>query len=77
MNYCTNHLRWSVLTFFVITNRMLLCIVDYYSMFPIVKKVGSLAADDLVQVAKMIFVEYGLPKKMISDAGMNFKLEML
>ena len=44
----------------VISNTVLLCIVDYYSRSPIVKKVSSLAADDLVQVTKMIFSEHGL-----------------
>ena len=44
----------------MINNKMLLCIVDYYSKFPIVK-VSSLAVDNLGQMAKMIFAEYGLP----------------
>ena len=48
---------------FMINNKMLLCIVEYYTKLPIVKKVGSLAVDDLVQMAKMIFTDYGLPKK--------------
>ena len=38
-------------------------------------KVGSLAADDLVQIAKMVFAEYGLPEKIISNAGRNFTLD--
>ena len=42
---------------------MLLCIVDYYSKFTVEKKMGSLAADDLVQMVKMIFAEYQHPKK--------------
>ena len=45
-------------------------IVDYYGKFPVVKKVDRLAADD-----KMIFAEYGLPKKIISDAGTPFTSE--
>ena len=32
---------------------------------------GSLIVDDLVWTTKMIFAEYGLPKKIISDAGTN------
>ena len=47
---------------FVIKNKMLLCIAHYYNKFPIVKKVGSLVTDSLVQTAKMIFAEFGLPK---------------
>ena len=59
-------------TIFVIKNKTLLRILYCYSNFPIVKKVGSLAVDDLVQMTKIIFAEYGLSKKMISDAGTNF-----
>ena len=36
-------------------------------------KVCYFAADYLVQMAKMIFKEYKLPYKIMSDAGMNFK----
>ena len=66
---------WEVVSpnVFMVDNKMLLCIVDYYSKFATVKKVGSLAADDLVQTAKMIFAEYGLPKKSISDKGTRYK----
>ena len=56
----------------MIYNKMLLHIVDYYSKFPVVKKVGSHAADDLVQMTKIIFAEYGLPEQIISDAGISF-----
>ena len=45
---------------FMFNNKTLLSIVDYYGKFPIVKKVGSLAVDDLVKVAKMIFAGHGL-----------------
>ena len=54
---------------FMVHNKMLLCIANYYSKFPVVKKVGNLAADDIVQIAKIIFAEYGLPKMIVSDAG--------
>ena len=46
----------------MVNNKTLLCIVDYYSKFLIVRKVGSLAADNLVLMAKMVFAEYGLLK---------------
>ena len=51
-----------------------MCIVDYCSKFPVMKKVSSLAAGELVQMAKMIFAEYELPK-IISDVGKNFTSE--
>ena len=57
---------------FSIKNNMLICIVDYYSKFPIVKKADGLSADDLIRGAKIVFAEFGLPKKIVSDAGTNF-----
>ena len=48
----------------MVINKTLLCIVDYYSRFLTVKKTGSLSEDDLVQRAKLIFAEYGLPKEL-------------
>ena len=42
---------------FMVNNKMLLCIIDYYSKFLIVKKVDDLVADDLLQMARMIFAE--------------------
>ena len=41
-------------------------------MFLDVEKANSLAADDLVKAAKIVFTKFGLPKSIISDAGMNF-----
>ena len=37
---------------FMINNKMLLYTVEYYSKFPDVKKMGSLAADNFVQMTK-------------------------
>ena len=70
---------WNVISanIFVIKIKPLLCIEDYCSKFPTVKKVGGLAADDLVQMTKIIFAEYGPPKMIISDAGKNFRSGMV
>ena len=57
---------------FMINGKTFMCIADYYSKFSIVKIVNSLLADDLVQITKLIFAEYGLSKKIISDMGTNF-----
>ena len=58
--------QWEVVGahIFMIYGKTLLCIVDYYSKFPIVKKVNSLSADNLVQMAKLIFAEYGFQRKL-------------
>ena len=68
---------WEVVSthIFMINGKTHLCILDYHSKFPIVKKVNSLSADDLVQKAKLIFAEYGLPKKIVSDVVINFMVE--
>ena len=52
---------------------MLLCIVDYYSKFPIMKKTDDLMADKLITVASIMSAEFRLPKKIVSDAGTNFR----
>ena len=36
------------------------------------KKADGLSADGLIRAAKIVFTEFGLPKKTILDAGMNF-----
>ena len=61
---------------FMMNNKTILCIVDYYSKFPVVKKVGCYAVDDLLQMAKIFSEsEDGFPKKIISDTGMNITSE--
>ena len=49
-----------------------LCIVDYHSKSPIIKKTEDLSADSLIPICKVIFAEYGLPKKIMLDSGGNF-----
>ena len=69
---------WEVVSadIFTINNKRLLCIVDDYSKLPLVKTVGSLVANDLVEMTKMIFVEYGPPRKIFSHTGKNFTSKM-
>ena len=57
---------------FSVGNKTLLSIIDYYSKFPVVNKANSLTTDDLVKEAKITFPKFGLSKKIIPDAGMNF-----
>ena len=33
---------------------------------------GNLSADSLISVFKIVIVEYGIPKRVMSDAGGNF-----
>ena len=56
---------------FILNNKNYLCIVDYHSKFPIVKREEDMSAESLILACKVIFSEYRLPKKM-SDACGNF-----
>ena len=57
---------------FQLHNRNYLCIVDYHSKFPVVKKMEGLLAESLISVFKVIFSEYGISKRVMSDADSNF-----
>ena len=60
---------------FMFNNKTSLCIFDFDSKFPIVKKIAGLSADDLVQITKIICAEYGMSKKIILDAETCFTSE--
>ena len=65
---------WKVLgtDIFHFNNKNYLCIVDYHSKFPVVKRLEGLSTENLIAIAKVIFPEYGIPCKLMSDAGTNF-----
>ena len=75
MTYCTNPGRGDA-EILMVNNKNLLCIVDYYSKFPVIKMVASLYVDDIVHAAKITFTELELPRKFISDLEMNFTSEI-
>ena len=52
-----------------------LCIVDYHSKFPVVKRLEGLSAESLITTTKVIFTKYGISQKLMSDAGTNFVSE--
>ena len=54
--------------FFAINNKYMyyLCIVEYKSKFPL------FSANNLIQICEIIFTEYRLASKIVSDAGTNF-----
>ena len=56
---------------FTLHNKYYLCIVDYHSKFSVIKMVEDLLEDSLILACRIIFSEYGLPKKIMSDAGGN------
>ena len=70
---------WDVIgvDMFQLSNKNYLCIVDYHSKFLVIKKMEGLSAESLITAVKIIFVEYGIPCRLISDAGGNFISEKL
>ena len=65
---------WEVLgtDVFHFNNKNYLCILDYHSKFPVIKKMEGLSTKSLIATTKVIFAEYGIPHKILSDAGTNF-----
>ena len=57
---------------FNINNNNYLCMIDYHSKFPIIKKTKGLSADSLILACKTIFSEYRIPKRIRSDVGRKF-----
>ena len=41
----------------------------------VIKQVEGFSADNVIKIGKIIFSEYGLPSKIVSDAGTNFVSE--
>ena len=65
---------WEVLgtDVFHFNNKNYLCIVDYHSKFPVIKRMEWLSTESLITTVKVIFAEYGIPCKLMSDTGTNF-----
>ena len=57
---------------FTVYNRDYLCIVDYHTKFPYIKKTEDLSAHSLALSCTIIFLEYALPKKIMPDESGNF-----
>ena len=68
---------WEVLgvDIFQLNNKNYLCIVDYHSKFLVIKKMEGLSAENLTAAVKIIFAEYGIPCRLMSDASSNFVSE--
>ena len=57
---------------FQLNNKNYICIVDYYNKFPVIKGMDGLSANSLIAAVKVIFAEYRIPCRIMSDAGSNF-----
>ena len=45
---------------FQLNNKNYLCVVDYHSKFPVIKRMDGLSAANLITTVKIIFAEYGI-----------------
>ena len=54
---------WEVLgaDVFHFNNKNYLCIIDYHSKFPIIKRLEGLSAESLTTTKKVMFTKYGIP----------------
>ena len=53
-------------------NSKYLLIVDYYSRFPVLHKLGSTTSRVLVQEIKAVFAKLGVPNVIVSDGGPKY-----
>ena len=53
-------------------NKNYLCIVDYHSKFPVIRKMQDLSADGIMLTSRITFAEYRLPKNIMSDSSGSF-----
>ena len=65
---------WEVIgtDIFHLKNEHYLCIVDYNSKFPVIKRLEGLSTDNLINMVKTILAKYGIPHKLMLDVGTNF-----
>ena len=65
---------WEVLgtDVFHFNNKNYLCVVDYHSKFPVVKRLEGLSTESPIATIKVIFTEYSIPCRLMPDTGMNF-----
>ena len=57
-------------------NHEYLMIADYYSKFPIIRKMNDLTTSNmLISTMKQIFSEHGIPSRVVSDNGPQYSSE--
>ena len=60
---------------FHLNNKNYLCFIDYPSKFPVIKRIEGLSTVSLIATTKIIFAEYSIPHRLMSDTGTNFVSE--
>ena len=58
--------------FFEFQSTTYLLIADYYSMFPVIRKVRSTNTNATTETLKQVFSEYGVPQTVMTDNGPPF-----
>ena len=73
----TPELPWHMVVtdLFEIKNSKYLLLVDYYSRFPVLRKLGNTMSKVLVQEMKAVFAELGVPNVIVSDGGPQYTSE--
>ena len=73
-NLTLHQLPWHTVAtdLFKIKNSKYLLLVDYYSRFPILCKLGSTTSKVLVQEMKAVFTKLGVPNLIVLDGGPQF-----
>ena len=57
------------LDIFSLKNTHYLLVVDYFSQFPVVRKLQSLHSMSVIKLLKEIFTEIDVPRCIVSDGG--------
>ena len=57
---------------FTLKNTHYLLVVDYFSRFPVIRKLQSLHSTTIIKHLKEIFTEIGIPWCIVSDGGTQF-----
>ena len=70
----TPDLPWHMVAtdLFEIKNSKYLPLVDYYSRFPVLHKLGNTTSKVLVQEMKVVFTKLGVPNAIVSDVGPQY-----
>ena len=70
----TPELPWHMVAtdLFEIKNSTYLLLVDYYSRFPVLHKLGSTTSKVIVQEMKAVFSKLGVPNIIVSDGGPQY-----
>jgi len=53
-------------------NENYLLLIDYYSKFPVVRKLSTISSQQVIETMKSVFEDQGIPSKIVSDRGSQY-----